>query len=411
MRILQLCKKFPYPLKDGEAIAVNSISKSLHQLGCEVTLLAMNTTKHYFDTDQLPKHFNHYRSIHTVLLDNRIKPLAAFLNLFSDKSYHIARFESATFRNKLIQLLQTQQFDLIQLESPYLAPYIPTIRQYSNAKIAMRAHNVEHEIWQRVAQNSRFTLKKWYLKHLAKKLQRYEIEQLKNYDLLIPITQRDLDIFRFLGYNNKAIVAPVGVNGIDYKTNFASFQKELSLGFIGSLDWMPNQEGLRWFLDEVWQSLHTQFPQLTFHIAGRNAPVWLQQLNLPNIIFHGEVPDAATFINQHSLMIVPLFSGSGMRIKILESMALGRVVITTSMGLEGIDACHRREVLLADTVESFIEAIALCQQDATFAKQISEQARNFVLQHYNSPEIALQLLQAYTQLLPEQHKALTLVEV
>ena len=78
-------------------------------------------------------------------------------------------------------------------------------------------------------------------------------------------------------------------------------------------------------------------------------------------------------------MIVPLFSGSGMRVKILESMALGRVVITTSMGLEGIDACHHREVLLADTVESFIEAIALCRQDATFAKQISEQARNFVL--------------------------------
>jgi hypothetical protein len=92
-------------------------------------------------------------------------------------------------------------------------------------------------------------------------------------------------------------------------------------------------------------------------------------------------------------------------------MALGRVVITTSMGLEGIDACHHREVLLADTAESFVEAIALCQQDATFAQQISEKARNFVLQHYDNQEIALQLLQAYTQLLPEQHEALTLLEV
>jgi hypothetical protein len=225
MRILQLCKKFPYPLKDGEAIAVNSISKSLHQLGCEVTLLAMNTTKHYFDTNQLPKSFNHYAAIHTVLIDNRIKPLDAFLNLFSDKSYHISRFESAAFRHKLIHLLQTQQFDLIQLESPYLAPYIPIIRQHSKAKVAMRAHNVEYEIWQRVAHNSRFLLKKWYLKHLTQKLQRYEIEQLKNYDLLVSITQRDLDIFRFLGYNNATVVAPVGVNGMDYKTNFASFQK------------------------------------------------------------------------------------------------------------------------------------------------------------------------------------------
>lgn len=411
MRILQLCKKFPYPLKDGEAIAVNSISKSLHELGCEVTLLSMNTTKHYFDVMQLPKNYNHYNAIHTVKIDNRIKPFDAFINLFSNKSYHISRFESAAFREQLIRLLQNQEFDVIQLESPYLAPYIPTIRQYSRAKIAMRAHNVEHEIWQRVAHNARLLPKKWYLRHLTKKLQRYEIEQLKHYDLLIPITQRDLDIFQFLGYQNAAVVAPVGVNSKDYPTTFASFQKDLSLGFIGSLDWMPNQEGLRWFLETVWQRLHQQFPTLTFHIAGRNAPAWLRQLNLPNVVFHGEVPDATAFINMHSIMVVPLFSGSGMRVKILEGMALGRVVITTSMGLEGIDAQHLREVLLADNVESFIEAIALCQQDATFARKISEQARRFILQQYDNREIAQQLLQAYTQLLPTQPKALTLLEV
>lgn len=411
MKILQLCKKFPYPLKDGESIAVNSMSKSLHQLGCEVTLLSMNTTKHYFDISQLPKNFNHYTAIHTVLVDNRIKNLDAFLNLFSKKSYHIIRFESPAFSNKLIKLLQTQEFDLVQLESPYLAPYIPIIRQYSTAKIAMRAHNVEHEIWQRVAKNTSFFVKKWYLQHLTKKLQCYEIEQLKNYDLLVPITQRDLDIFQFLGYKNAAVVAPVGVNGMDYKANFSSFNKGLSLGFIGSLDWMPNQEGLRWFLEEVWHKLHAQFPQLTFHIAGRNAPTWIQQLNLPNIIFHGEVPDAAAFINQHSVMVTPLLSGGGMRVKILEGMALGRVIITTSMGLEGIDAQHGKEVLIADTAESFLEAIALCWNDTTFAQQISEQARNFVLQHYDNRTIALHLLQAYTQLLPQQQEALALLEV
>ena len=390
---------------------MNVLEKSLHQLGCEVTLLAMNTTKHYFDITKLPNNFNHYAAIHTVLIDNRVKPQAAFLNLFSDKSYHISRFESFAFRNQLIQLLQSQQFDLIQLESPYLAPYIPVIRQYSKAKIAMRAHNVEHEIWQRVAHNTRFLPKKWYLKHLTKKLQRYEIEQLKNYDLLVPITQRDLDIFRFFGYKNAAVVASVGVNGVDYNPNFSSFNKPLSLGFIGSLDWMPNQEGLRWFLDEVWHKLQQQFPQLTFHIAGRNAPAWLQRLNFSNVIFHGEVADATAFINQHPVIVVPLFSGSGMRVKILESMALGRIVVTTSMGLEGIDACHRCEALVADTVESFIEAIALCQQDATFAAQISKRARNFVLQQYDNREIAQQLLQAYAQLLPAKQVALTLLEV
>lgn len=411
MRILQLCKKFPFPLKDGEAIAVKSISKSLHQLGCDVTLLSMNTTKHYFDINTLPTYFNHYSAIHTVPIDNRIKLWDAFLNLFSKKSYHICRFESAAFRDQLIALLQQNNFDVVQLESLYLAPYIPTIRKYSTAKIAMRAHNVEHEIWQRVAKNTRFFAKKWYLNHLAKKLQCYEIEQLNNYDLLIPITQRDLDIFRFLGYKNRATVAPVGVHGADYKPNFSSFQRPLSLGFIGSLDWMPNQEGLRWFLDQVWKALHHKSPTLTFHIAGRNAPLWLQELRLPNVIFHGEVPDAAAFINQHSVMIVPLFSGSGMRVKILEGMALGRAVITTSMGLEGIDACHHREVLLADTAETFLNAIALCEQDGNFVRRIGEQARAFVLQQYDNQEIANHLLQSFIQMLPQQHETFELIEV
>ena len=154
MRILQLCKKFPYPLKDGESIAVNSLSKSLHELGCEVTLLAMNTRKHFYDTRKLPSSFTHYQQIHTVTLDNRIKPLEAFANLFSRDSYHISRFVSSGFQQALVRLLREESFDVIQLETLYLAPYIPLIRRHSDALVAMRAHNVEHEIWQRIAANT-----------------------------------------------------------------------------------------------------------------------------------------------------------------------------------------------------------------------------------------------------------------
>ncbi len=398
MKILQLCKKFPYPLKDGESIAVNSLSKSFHELGCEVTLLAMNTHKHYFDLRTLPEHFNHYADIHTVALDNRIKPLDAFYNLFCHKSYHVARFESDTFRHKLITLLQTQEFDLIQLETLYLAPYIPVIRQYSDAIIAMRSHNVEHEIWQRIAKNTRSLPKKWYLQHLTKKLKRFEIEQFTTYDVLVAISERDLAAHRKLGFKGKAVVTPIGINGNDYKPEQRSFKGEPSIAFIGSLDWIPNQEGLQWFLDNVWSELHRRFPTLKFHIAGRNTPDWMLRLQMPNVIVHGEVPDAAAFINQHPMMVVPLLSGSGMRVKILEGMALGRVVLTTSLGLEGINARHQREVLIADTPEAFIKAIAKCYSQSLLMQQISHRARAFALQHYDNREIAINLLQTYSQL-------------
>ena len=150
MKILQLCKKFPYPLKDGESIAVTYQSKAFHEFGCEITLLAMNTTKHYTKIGKLPNGFNHYKEIHVTDIDNRVKVLKAFVNIFSSKSYHISRFDSKEYNDKLIALLQDNEYDVIQLETLYLTPYIDTIKQHSNAIVSMRSHNVEFEIWERI---------------------------------------------------------------------------------------------------------------------------------------------------------------------------------------------------------------------------------------------------------------------
>ena len=216
MKILQLCKKFPYPPKDGETIAITYLSKALHELGCEVSLLAMNTSKHYFDLTQLPKNFNHYKHIRAVEVDNRLKLTDAFFNLFSPNSYHIQRFISPDFEKELIKILQKEDFDVVQLETLYLAPYIPIIKKYSKAVVSMRAHNVEYEIWERITNNTKLFPKKWYLNHLTQKLKKYEIDQLNEYDVLLAITKRDLAFYKKLGYKNKAVVTPVGIDSRNY---------------------------------------------------------------------------------------------------------------------------------------------------------------------------------------------------
>lgn len=401
MKILQLCKKFPFPLKDGESIAVTSLSKSLNALGCEITLLAMNTRKHFFNIDQLPEDFDHYEDVHTVCVDNRLKPWEAFKNLFSKDSYHIARFVSKDFSKRLIRLLKSNEFDLVQLETLYLAPYIPIIRKHSKAMIAMRAHNVEHEIWQRITDNTAYGPKKWYLEYLTQKLKRFETEQLQQYDILVAITQRDLDTYKGLGYRNAAVVTPIGIDAEDYQANFASFRKDLSISFIGSLDWMPNLEGLNWFLEQVWKQIYQRYPQLKLHIAGRNTPDWMHQMDLKNVVVHGEVPDALEFINAHSIMVVPLLSGSGMRAKILEGMALGKVVLTTSLGLEGIAAENGREVILANTPEEFMECIHFCYMNKSKLGNIGRKAKTFVGSHYDSLAIAKKLVESYESLMVE----------
>ncbi len=398
MRILQLCKKFPYPLKDGESIAVTGLSRALNSAGAEITLLAMNTSKHYVEITNTPSELEHYKEIHTVSIDNRIKLRDAFLNLFSSESYHVSRFVSSNFEKKLIHLLQEEEFDVVQLETLYLSPYIPAIRQYSNALIAMRAHNVEHEIWERVVQNTKFPLKKLYLSHLTDKLKRFEIESLDRYDLLAAISQRDLDRFVKMGYSNASAVIPIGIDLRDYKPDYRSYRRELSIGFIGSLDWTPNVEGIEWFLNEVWGKLQQKYANVKLYIAGRNGPSWLRRMKRKNITFMGEVPSAPRFINQHSVLVVPLLSGSGMRAKILEAMALGKVVITTSIGLEGIPARHRREVLVADSASEFLEALKYCYQQNGRLELMGKRAVEFVGRHFESREVGKHLMETYAAL-------------
>jgi glycosyltransferase involved in cell wall biosynthesis len=395
VRILQLCHKFPYPLKDGGAIAVTYLAKAYAALGHEVHLLSMNTSKHWFDVSTLPPDFNHYQEMHTVFVHNHIRLLPTLHNLLlSKKSYHVERFESEAFAQKLAELLQTNTYDLIQLESIFLAPYLPVIRQYApKAKAVLRAHNVEHEIWERVADNAGL-LKKWYLRRITPRLKAYELEQINHCDFIVAISQRDIERFRKLGLRHPATVCPIGLDCRDYHPDPGSFQRPLSLSFIGSLDWMPNQEGLRWFLESVWKPLLApKFPKLTFHIAGRTAPAWLRELNIERVHFHGEVPSAADFLNQHSVMVVPLLSGGGMRAKILEGMAVGKVVLSTRLGIEGIEAGDRRECLLAEQPLEWQEAIEWCYQKGEKLAEMGARARLFCEQHFDNESVARHLVE------------------
>ncbi len=399
MKILQICKKFPFPFKDGESIAIHQLSKSLHHLGAEVTLLAMNTSKHFFEGKNYPPELDHYKEIVTEQVDNRLKAKDAFLNLFSRDSYHISRFVAPAFGKRLATILQNQEFDIIQLETLYLAPYIPVIRKHSNAPVVLRAHNVEHEIWERIARHTPTGPKKWYLQHLAEKLKRYEVSCLNNIDLLVAISERDLKNFKQLGCRKPGFVTPIGIDAKNYQPDFRSIKKEPALAFIGSLDWMPNREGLIWFLHNIWPGLLQRFPKLQLHIAGRNTPDWLEKKQIPNVTFHGEVEDAPTFLNQYPIMIVPLLSGSGMRAKILEGMALGKAILTTKLGLEGIDAQHKKEVWVADDLPDYLqffdhlESVGLNEIQA-----MGTRAKTFVEGRYDSDHIARQLMHLFASL-------------
>ncbi len=398
MKILQLCKKFPYPLKDGESIAVTYQSKAFHEFGCEITLLAMNTTKHYTEIGKLPNGFNHYKEIHVTDIDNRVKVLKAFVNLFSSKSYHISRFDSKEYNDKLIALLQDNEYDVIQLETLYLTPYIDTIKQHSNAIVSMRSHNVEFEIWERISANTKFLPKKLYLKYLTKKLKNFELTHINDYDYLVTVTDRDLQKFKKLGYKNGAMASPIGLQVDRYVENTTSLQGK-DISFIGSMDWLPNIEGLEWFLKEVWTIFSKQNPEVKFHIAGRNTPKWITNLDLDNVVVHGEVLDALRFMQKYPIMVVPLFSGSGMRVKILEGLTLGRVVVSTTVGKEGIEANHGEQIFVADTAMEFVAVLTECIKDLPLMQTVADNAVTLIKDKYDHKVNARKLLEKYKSIL------------
>ncbi len=395
MKILQVTNKVPYPVIDGGAIACMNLARGFSLLGHKVTILAMNTIKHHITLAEIPDSVKELAEFKLVNVPAKISPVSALLNLlFSTKPYNATRFISNTFAKELQRVLLENDFDIIQLEGLYVCPYIPFIRKNSNAKIIYRAHNIEHEIWSRTAVMAH-GLEKWYLKNLSKRIKSFEVKTLNKYDLLVPITGRDGDILNKLGNRKPVHVSQTGIDSSVLIPNSKNL-KHPTLFHIGSLEWAPNQEGLIWFFDNCWDAVREKYPDLQFFIAGRNAPAWFQKMmNLPNVVFKGEVVDAYEFINSKSIMVVPLFSGSGMRIKIIEGMALGKPIITTAVGTEGISTTSGVNIVVTENAEGFVQSITDLIEDREYFDKISKNAIEYIHENFDNLSSAGSLIDFY----------------
>ena len=397
MKILQVTNKVPYPIKDGGAIACMNLTRGFSLNGHKVTVLAMNTQKHHILYGELPESVKDLAEFKLVEVPARISRIAALGNLlFSRKPYNAVRFISGSFEKELIKLLKGKQFDVIQLEGLYVCPYIPVIRKYSNAKIVYRAHNIEHEIWERTAAMAK-GWEKIYFRILSRRIKKLEKGMMNRYDLLVPITERDGKILDKLGNKKPRHVSQTGIDSSVLIPNSKKL-KHPTLFHIGSLDWTPNQEGLIWFLEKCWPKINDKFPELKFYIAGRNAPYWFKRkMDLPNVVFEDEVPDAYDFMNSKSIMVVPLFSGSGMRIKIIEGMALGKPIITTSIGTEGISTTAGENIMLAETADEFVSSVSELIDNQEFFDKIGRNAIEYIHEKFDNLAAAAALIEFYKQ--------------
>ena len=383
---------------------MNMIVEGLLDAGHRVRVLAVNSDKYFIEPSSIPLPYREKTGIELVWLDLGIKPLNAFLNLFTSRSYHVERFISRAFREKLEGMLQKETFDVVQFEMLYMSPYLETVRKLSKAKAVLRTHNIEHLIWERIAENCANPLKRLYVRHLARTLKKYELGVLSRFDGIAAITGRDADFFRErirAGTGEREtpeiISIPFGIDVSRLPEPSGDYEFP-SLFSLGAMNWIPNEEGIRWFLERVWPEVHSRFPDLRYYIAGRYMPEWLIRGRYPNVTVVGEVGDAWEFMNSKAIMIVPLFSGSGIRIKIIEGMAAGKAILSTTIGAEGIQCADGKEILIADDPGGFVRGIAACVSSPELCRSIGQNARNRILETYDRKGIISGLVDFYRRI-------------
>lgn len=395
MKVLLLSSRIPYPLHDGGNMAVYSMMQSIIGTGAILSLLSMNTTKHWVAVENLPDFYEQLCHFDTVKVDNRLRPLAALANLFSRRSYNVSRFESRAFELALQRLLQQEVFDIVQVEGLYVAPYITTVRRYSAAKIVYRQHNIEFSIWEKLATNATFKPKKWYLSLLAKRLKRYELKMLNAADLILPISAIDAVQNTALGLRIPQATLPYGIT--DSIGHVPPIHRPLRFYHIGAMDWQPNKEGVQWLLEQVWPQVLERYPAAELHLAGRNMAA--TAIAVRGVQLHGEVPDAKAWESEMDVLLVPLQSAGGLRIKTLSAMAQGKAVVSTAVGAAGIAATDGIDMMIAHNAQDFATAMLRLLQHESLAPQLAANALALIASSYSSASVSLRLGKAYHALL------------
>ncbi|GAA4363399.1 glycosyltransferase family 4 protein [Hymenobacter saemangeumensis] len=405
MHILQLCFRVPYPPHDGGAIAMYDVAAGLARAGHRVTVLAVNTPKHNQPSTVLD-HLGPNVRLVTVDVNTNLSPTKALKNLlFSRMPYNVERFISPALEARLLEILRSEKIDIIQVEGTFVAWYGAAVGRLASTQtgvppLVLRAHNVEHTIWQMLASREQNLLKKRYLRNMAARLEKFERRYLPQFDAVAAITEDDAARLRALGCPEPVVFVPAGVDLTRFQPDPAIQPKPRTLCMIGSLNWLPNLEALEWLLREVWPTVHAEMPDVELHIAGSGTPEELLRPRTDKVFVHGFVESAPAFMQQYELMLVPLLSGGGMRIKIIEGMALGKAIISTRIGAEGIAVRDGHDMLLRDSREGWLEALRAWYRGDIPVGPIGEAAARTARELYDNQRVVRRFEELYQRLRP-----------
>ncbi len=308
-------------------------------------------------------------------------------NLLSPNPYIVDRHYSRAFSQKAVSLVTEGGFDLLHCEwTPYTENILPLLGRIPTV---LSAHNVEAQIWERYFLTEPNPAKRIYIYLQWKKLRRYEAAAARRYSAVSTVSQPDRDVFVNDYGCPQVQVVP---NGVDerYYTPAVVPVTPGSMVFTGSMDWRPNQDGVRYFIEQVFPLIRRQTPDATFCVVGRNPPAWLSTLaeQTAGVTVTGTVPDVRPYIARSALYLVPLRVGGGSRLKILEALAMGKTVLSTTVGAEGLTVQDGVTILLRDTPRELAATACRVLADRDEYAALGAVGRELVLRSYTWDAIA-----------------------
>ncbi len=417
MKILVVLPRIPVPVRDGGSRVMMSTLRQLGDMGHEVHVVALNTSRHPSNPELLQPYVT---SAVAVPIDTMVRPLAALRaalrprlpQKFSHNGtvpYWVTRFASAQALDSVLAVAGAGDVGVVLVESLFCAPYAEAVKHLlaSNAPpIVLHAHNVEHHIQELLASDQlRSFPQRVYRRMLARQTRDYEQHVASIMDAVITLTDEDKQWFLAHSSNEQRIVhIQPGIEVPNLPV--VQIPANLSLGFLGALDWEPNVDAVQWFAYNVLPRIWEQLPGVAFHVAGRGRSAAIEALHDgQKIVVHGEVENPAITMQQWSVVVAPIRSGSGVRIKILEAMAAGCAVVTTTLGCQGIDVVDGRHLRMADTAEAFAQACCSLLQNSAAARQMGQNARSVVQNTYSTEQSSIRLAELLQQVMSAKRQA------
>jgi glycosyltransferase involved in cell wall biosynthesis len=389
VRILWLKTELLHPIDKGGKIRTYQMLKELKK-NHHITYLTLDDGS--AESDALEKASEYAHETITIPHQTAQKFSVKFYlelagNLFSELPYFMQKYVSEEMLEEVKKLANGNDFDVIVCD--FLMPAV-NMPEKIKVPIVLFQHNVEAMIWRRHFEVQKNALKKKYLKNQWYKSFNYEQAVCRKFDFVIAVSKEDADTMRKeYGVENVSDV-PTGVDTEFFRPGLAVEKDSFNLIFTGSMDWLPNEDAIRWFTEEVLPLVRREIPQVSLTVVGRNPFPSLIELSRKDssIVVTGRVPDVRPFMEKASVYIVPIRIGGGTRLKIYEAMAMELPTVSTKIGAEGLPVRDGEEILLRDTPHEFAEAVVKLLKDKSLAEKIGGQAAKTVREKFGWQKVA-----------------------